>query len=350
VAVEVAMVDIAKPMVIDNFLPEMIAQPLYRYVKNLSWNYGWRSNASMGYAHWNADIANADKSNGLDISESLQDKEFVLQAWKFINSAYFPDYRLIRCYANAHTHGVEGYPHTDSKRDQDITIVIYMNKGWKREWGGETIVYDGSTIVEASVPAFNRAMIFKGNQFHCAKPVSRICPDLRRTIMFKCAKLDADPVRDRLQIFLEKVGAADKEHKMGSLFNHLLTTYDLLKAAKQPDDICLAGGAHSVYGTNIYKDACLNADEQAELLELIGDKAMALVQLFATTDRPKALEQTGGKYPGTLPLTDGGTVEITAEQFYALYAIEAANLYEQNGGIPKSYPNLQKFWSKIYKD
>jgi hypothetical protein len=341
--------DFAEPLVVDNFLPTMLAEPLYGYVKNLHLNYGWKSNTGIGYGHWNCDLADAGLSNGLDVSDRIKDKEFVYQAWQFIKSAYLTDYTLIRCYANGHTYGIEGYPHTDSKRDQDVTVVIYMNKNWKREWGGETLVYDGDTIVKGALPAFNRAMIFKGNQYHCARAVSRTCTDLRRTIMFKCAKNGADTKRDELQRFLEKSGADAKEHKLGSLGNHLLGTYDLLKAANQSEDICLAGGAHSLYGTSIYKDACLEQDDQAELLSIIGEKAMDLVKLFATTARPTALEATAGKYTETLPLTDGGEVQITREQFYALYVIEAANLYEQNSGVPSKYPNLKKFWSKIYK-
>lgn len=346
---EMVAINRFEPIVIDNFLPAMLAEPLYGYVTGLDWTYGWRSNTSTGYPHWNCDLASAGIYNGLDVADNIADKEYVYQAWKFINSAYLKDYSLIRCYANAHTFGVEGYPHTDSKRADDITVVIYMNKDWKREWGGETLLYEGDRIVQAALPAFNRAMIFNSNQWHCARSVSRICPDLRRTIMFKCAKTGTDPRRDSLQRFIESVGAASKEHKVGNLANHLLTTYDLLKAANQSDDICLAGGAHSLYGTNIYKEACLADDDQDSLRAVIGDTALELVKLFATTDRPQALEATAGKYTSTLPLTTGGTVEITQEQFYALFVIEAANLYEQNSGVPNKYPNLKKFWSKIHK-
>jgi hypothetical protein len=336
------------PTVIDNFLPDAIADPLFDYIKTLTWSYGWRSNFNVGYAHWNNDIAGVSTYNGIDIADRIQDKESLYQAWQHINAEYLKDYVLIRCYANAHTYGVEGYPHTDSVREDDVTVVIYMNRDWQREWGGETVVYDGDNIIQSSTPMFNRAVLFKGNQHHSARGVTRTCPELRRTLMFKCARIATDTKRDQLQKFLEQSGATASRHQNSTLIAHLLGTYDLLRAADQSDAVCFAGAAHSLFGTNIYRDACMSYDQQDELKEIIGNQALELVNLFATVDRPWALEKTAGEYSKTLPLTGGATVEISPEQFYALYAIEAANLYEQHGSIPKSYPNLQKFWSTIY--
>jgi 2OG-Fe(II) oxygenase superfamily len=337
-----------QPQVIDNFLPDYIAEPLFDYVNTLTWSYGWRSNNNMGYAHWNNDIAAAGSHNGLDIADQIQDKDAVHSAWHHINSKYLKDFILIRCYANAHTYGVEGYPHTDSVREDDVTVVVYMNKTWRREWGGETVVYDGDNIVQSSVPRFNRAVLFKGNQHHSARGVTRTCPELRKTLMFKCARIATDTKRDQLQQFLTQVGAATKSHQSTTLIKHLLGTYDLLRAADQSDAVCFAGATHSLFGTNIYRDACMSHDQTDQLKEIIGSTALELVRLFSAVARPGALETTGGIYTKTLPLTGGAIVNITEEQFWALYTIEAANLYEQHGCIPKSYPNLQKFWSKIY--
>lgn len=333
------------PLTFDDFLPPETAEQLYSYVNKLEWTHGWRSNKSMGYSHWNNDIAKAGPHNGLDVSYKIQGP--ILDAWKFIQSTYMQDHILIRCYANAHTHGVEGYPHADSRRDQDKTVVIYMNKDWRREWGGETVVYNGDQIVSASVPKFNRAVIFNGNQWHCARGVTRICPDLRRTIMFKCAKINADPVRDNLQIFLNTLGADKKQHKAGSLMAHLLNTYDLLKAANQTEKICLAGGLHSVFGTNAFKDACISFSERHRIELPYGKEIADIVNLFCTIDRPHVLEKAITTPTDVLDLTDGGVVEVTQDQLSALYAIEAANLYDQQ--VLSRSPNLNNHWSKIFK-
>jgi 2OG-Fe(II) oxygenase superfamily len=340
----VAVTANTQPASYDNFLPDSIADQLYKYVNDIRWTYGWKSNKSIGHAHWNFDIAGAGTHNGLDVSNRLMGP--VLDAWNHIQSTYLKDYILIRCYANAHTYGVEGYPHTDSRRDQDVTVVVYMNKDWKREWGGETVIYNGNDITLASTPAFNRALIFKGNQWHCARGVTRICPDQRRTIMFKCAVANADPTRDNLQKFLHNVGANNKEHRYGNLTNHLLNTYDLLKAAGQNTTTCLAGGAHSIFGTNIFKGACLTLESREQLEAIIGKEATDLVRIFGTIDRPRVLENPA-KLVNNLDLTDGGITTVTQEQFDALCAIEAANLYDQNG--LDQYPNLKALWARIFK-
>ena len=238
----------------------------------------------------------------------------VKAAWNFIKAMHLKDHVLLRCYANAHTFGIEGYPHTDSKRDQDTTVVMYMNKNWKREWGGETVVYDGHHIVTAAIPAFNRAVVFKGDQYHCARSVSRTCPELRKTIMFKCAKIDADPKRDEMQLFLKKVGASEKKHTNGSLTKHLLETYDLLKAVGQPMSVCLAGATHSLMGTNIYADACLTSNDYDMLMDVIGRDAIELVKLFGKINRPTTIEAALASNTVVLNLTAGGAVNVTPEK------------------------------------
>ena len=326
---------------IENFLPQEIAEDLHDYVRRIKWSYGWRSNSGMGYAHWNHDIAKAGTANGLDVESRISGA--VADAWNFIKATYLKDHILIRCYANSHTYGVEGYPHTDSRRDQDTTVVIYMNKDWRREWGGETLVYDGSNIESATVPQFNRAVIFNGNKWHCARGVTRICPDQRKTIMFKAAKRNADPYRDALQQLLNKHGAPRFNHKNGSLQNHLLITYDLLKEAGQPTAVCLAGGAHSIFGTNAFRHVCIDPTEfRAEVSSVIGEAATQLVELFSKIDRPRTLVENMGNETPMLRTNDGGAVPVTKMQFDALLMIECANLSEQNElGRTK---RLQEHW------
>lgn len=313
---------------IDNFFPADVAEDLFDYVRRMKWSYYWRSNNSMGYAHWNHDIAKAGTANGLNIEDRLNG--VVAEAWNFIKSSYLPDHILLRCYANAHTYGVEGYPHTDSRRSQDTTVVVYLNKDWRREWGGETLIYNGSNIESATLPVFNRAVIFDANKWHCARGVTRICPEQRRTLMFKAAKRNADTNRDELQQLLQKHGAQRFNHKNGSLANHLLTTYDLLKAAGQPDAVCLAGGAHSVFGTNAFKKVCFDQAAREELIGTIGSDATELVELFGSIDRPRTLIENMGSDGAELRLTDGGTVRVNKLQLDALVMIECANLSEQN--------------------
>lgn len=325
---------------IEQFLPKEIADELHDYVRKMKWSYGWHSNNGMGYAHWNHDIVKAPTANGLDVSDRLSG--VVLDAWNFIRDNYLPDHILLRCYANSHTYGVEGYPHTDSRRQSDTTVVIYMNRDWRREWGGETVVYDGNKIEHAELPAFNRAVMFNGSKWHCARGVTRICPEQRKTIMFKAAKSGADLERDNLQSMLTMYGANKQGHKNGSLQNHLLITYDLLKASGQAPAVCLAGGAHSVFGTNAFEKVTIDPSIRHVVVDTIGLAATELVELFGKIDRPKTLVENIGKDGAELRARDGGAILVSKEILNALLMIECANLSEQNE--LNRHRKLQEYW------
>ena len=117
---------------IQNCLPEPLLTEITNFIHNANWKYGWNSNGNMGFSHWNFNISKTGSENGLDISNHISGP--ASDVWKYLQSTYFPNTVLLRCYANAHTYGIEGYPHTDSKRSHGMTIVLYLNKTWKREW------------------------------------------------------------------------------------------------------------------------------------------------------------------------------------------------------------------------
>lgn len=317
--------------------PAPLAEELRNYIEGAQWKYGWRSNKAMGFAHWNHDLAHAGPDNGKDVSAKLPN--VFQRAWNYLKQEHFPDSALVRCYANAHTFGVEGYPHTDSRREADRTVVMYLNHEWKREWGGETLIYGREGIAHAELPRFNSGLLFPSNAWHTARGVTRICPELRLTLMFKFAPNGVDPLRDQLQDFMEEVGAGKKSHSGGTLAGHLLRTYDLLKAAGESRDVCCAGAAHSLFGTNAFRNPCLQRGDDRRLIELIGREAFELVRLFSVVDRPGTLE----RQDRPLALTEGGTVEVTDKQLTQLSVLEAANLADQRG--LKGYPRLHTLWA-----
>ena len=95
--------------------------------------------------------------------------------------------RLIRCYANGTTYGSDGTIHIDSKSDRGFTSVYYSHPAWYPRWAGETVIFndDKSDIVASVYPKPNRLVVFAGNAPHVARGVSRTCPVLRVTLMFK---------------------------------------------------------------------------------------------------------------------------------------------------------------------
>lgn len=327
---------------IEQVFPDVVAQALHDYVKAVPWKYGWASNKSIEFTHWNHDFTRASVLNGLDISQELPPA--IAGAWDYIRANVLGDQTLLRCYVNSHTYGVEGYPHTDSRRAEDNTLVVYMNKEWQRDWGGETVVYDGYDIEHAELPKFNRGLVFPGAQTHQARSVTRICPAQRITLMFKFAARNSDTLRDDIQRFITTVGGDEVVHGKGKLSAHLLRTYDLLKANDYSPTTCGAGALHSIFGTGIFKHSVLKPEQRHMAARVIGEEATRLVELFRDIARPQCLESALKSNSLVLDKRDGTQVIVTAEQLNSLCAIEAANLMDQKA--LNKYEHLRKFITK----
>lgn len=320
---------------IDDFLPSNLSQSIYTHCLNLRWSYNWTSNLKLTtHKHWNFDFGGSKIYNTLDITKKLISYPIIVEAWGYIKNTYLPNHKLIRCYANGYTFGTEGYPHTDSVRKDDITTIVYITQDWLREWGGETIIFDNNNIVHSVLPAYNRALMFNSNLWHCARSVTRLCDQLRIVLVFKSTPVMLDPKRDQLQIFLERNRADRLPHNKGYLIDHLLKTYDYLKVSGHSETICLAGGLHSIFGTTLYDEKCLDESYTEWIQNFAGKEALELIKKFSILDRPNILEQY-------LNQTEKN------EQFDNLCLIEAANLAEQNG--LSKYPKLTEIWENTFK-
>jgi hypothetical protein len=312
---------------LEKVFPDDLLKTVSDYIAKVPWHYGHASNRSIEFTHWNHSFAKGSAENGLDISDKLP--EPILRAWNHLKVNYFGDQTLLRCYTNSHTYGVEGYPHTDSKRAVDHTLVIYMNKEWLREWGGETTVYNDYDIQHAELPKYNRGLIFPGTAVHQARSVTRICPAQRITLMFKFAPKGCDLQRDNIQRLLETVGADKIKHSGRNLMTHLLNVYDILKAAGYGPTVCGAGGLHSIFGTNAFKTQTLGPEHRDYVVKSIGEEATRLVELFKKIKRPSTLESALKNATTTVETNDGQQLILTQDELNSLCAIEAANLSDQ---------------------
>jgi 2OG-Fe(II) oxygenase superfamily len=123
-----------------------------------------------------------------DCAEEVKGKAPLIFAfWQHLSTTLFKGHTLVRCYANAQAYGSDGTIHTDSRSDDSYTAVYYPHAFWSPDWGGETVLFnfDKTDIVASIYPKPNRLLVFKGNIPHVARGVSRICPVLRVTLMFK---------------------------------------------------------------------------------------------------------------------------------------------------------------------
>jgi hypothetical protein len=327
---------------IEQVFPEELLKDVSTMIDSVPWKYGWASNKSIEFTHWNHSFAKGGALNTLDISDQLTGT--IQQAWQHIQDNIVGPQQLLRCYTNSHTFGVEGYPHTDSKRDADKTLVIYMNKHWQRDWGGETTIYHGDEIAHAELPKYNRGLIFSGSDWHSARAVTRICPAQRITLMFKYCEKNLDPQRDKLQSFLTLIGAEDVKHSGRTLWTHLLNVYDILKAHGYKTEVCAAGGLHSIFGTNAFKKQMLRWDQRHMVVNLIGEEATKYVELFHTVKRPQTLESALKNNTLEVELNSGATKTLSQIELNILCAIEAANLADQKS--LNKYPLIAKFLRK----
>lgn len=330
--------------ILEKVIPDHLIDAVQLQIDQKGWHYGWHSNRNIGTAHWNIDFGKAASSNGIDISKRIDGA--ILELWQHLQKTHTGKKALLRCYTNSHTYGVEGYPHTDSRKPNEETLVIYLNKEWRKEWGGETLIYDkNDRIVHAELPKFNTALRFNSNQYHCARGVTRVCPTLRVTLMFKFGIRNGDPDRDRLQLFLEHIGADKLSHTKRNLDDHLLGTYDTLKIANQSAAVCLAGGAHSIFGTNSYTQQALSLERRAELVAVIGEEATCLVDYFRIMDRPRVLENWCQNPASPLTTTEGRRLQIEKSIIEQLCMIECANLHDQSSF--EKHPALNRLWEKV---
>ena len=169
----------------DGKIPEDILAECICEIERRGWQYGWRSNKMLGFGHWNIVLSDSK----VEREEVYHEVAPCIQAlWDYIQPRFMPTTPvLVRSYANAHTFGVEGYIHKDSKFAEDETCVIYYEKDWKPEWAGETVFLneEEDDIIRAILPKYGRMTIFPGNIPHAGRGVSRICPVARRVLVLK---------------------------------------------------------------------------------------------------------------------------------------------------------------------
>jgi hypothetical protein len=166
--------------------PSLIVGVL-KEIKGQGFQFGWHSNKGFEFSHWNQNFGGSKKER-YDCAHLMPLN--VRAVWEGLKLARVisPDFRPIRAYVNAQTFGTEGYPHTDSQVESDLSIVIYLNPEWKPEWAGETAFFDDDDdLVKSVLPRFGRVSIFPGAMMHAARGVSRVCPECRYVLVFKAA-------------------------------------------------------------------------------------------------------------------------------------------------------------------
>ena len=158
-------------------------------IREKGFRYGWQSNGDIPFGHWNLALSGTgvDLHNRKDITTEIPSP--IKKIWDKIQPGVFgKNMVLIRAYCNAHTYGTEGYVHKDSNISEDLTAVIYLNRTWKADWAGETVLFEKGEIIKAVMPKWKRILIFPSTIIHAARGVSRFCPEARTVLVFKARK------------------------------------------------------------------------------------------------------------------------------------------------------------------
>jgi len=165
---------------------------LHRDSDKAGWAFGWRSRGakdqfSFWHRHFAGYILAGGDATAYDCEPELRQFPVIHALWLELAELMPEKHRLIRCYANGHTYGSDGTVHTDTALPNTYTTIYYPHESWHPDWGGETVFFNRARdeIVASIYPRPNRMLIFDGRIPHVARGVSRLCPVLRVTLMFK---------------------------------------------------------------------------------------------------------------------------------------------------------------------
>jgi hypothetical protein len=342
---------IDRPYVYDNFLPVTQYQELRDLIKHAPLSYGHKSSSKVDpYGHLKYAPIHDRQHNLADLAFQLPQGP-LLDAWQVLGGRTgFGGSKLIRCYANGYTYGMDGYFHTDSQRTDEITVILYICDTWNRDWAGETCMADNKGGWWSIPPVPNRCLMIPSNMPHAARAVSRMCPEMRMTLMYK-TRPARSPAFEKLSQWLVEHGALGENHASGTLHDHLVRTYAALEEKHAPDAAAYGGGLHSIYGTNVFKHKLLEPTEHARaaVASVFGAKAENLAWRFSHIARPKTLEDTTNKFASNkLTTSYGEDIWVGSEEATGLQLIEAANLLDQSS-LDK-WPNLKRLWDEYVPD
>lgn len=338
-------------VVIDDALDASAFAELSQCIASKPLVYGSRSNALTDpHGHWSCSFVTGGPHNLADVTDDLAknaEAAPVHSTWQFLRDTHLANDLLIRCYLSAYTYGTDGYVHADSDRPDEHTTIVYLNDYWESDWAGETVFLDGAgDVVKSVLPKANRVVIFPSRVQHAGRSVSRKCPVLRQALIFK-SRSRRSVEFEQLSTFLRHVGAVNYGHQLGTLHDHLVRTFSILETRGCERSVCFAGGLHSIYGTNVYRQCVLTSSDHATIVNEFGPRVEALARLFSELDRPRTLESPLDLKPDSavVELNSGCTLDLERKTFDDLRAIECANLIDQNG--LGQYPSLSEFWNAV---
>lgn len=129
-----------------------------------------------------------------------------------------------------------------------------------------------------------------------------------------------------IEDFLRDRGADDMPHPGGTLLGHLGRVQGMLAEWGADADVRAAGLCHAAYGTDGFAHGLLAVADRATLVALIGERAEALVYLYASCDRGAVYPRVDGtKEFAFRDRFTGRELSTPVDQLRAFFDITAAN-------------------------
>ncbi|APU44872.1 hypothetical protein BSL84_32360 [Streptomyces sp. TN58] len=132
-------------------------------------------------------------------------------------------------------------------------------------------------------------------------------------------------VSERAVAWLRELGAQDVAHPGGTLLAHLERVQGLLASWGARPALQRAGLCHAFYGTDGFPEVLLPLARRAELAEVIGGEAEAIVYLYAACDRAASYPALGHARASYRDRFTGGVHSPALEARRDLAELSAAN-------------------------
>jgi hypothetical protein len=153
------------------------------------WFFGQKSNNDTVYPMWGQGFYDGFKG------EYKEDtNEWVREVGDRFLDICGDEYTLVRSMLAGNTFGQDGDIHDDwLVPGESLTGVLYLNRRWEDNWGGETVVYnrEDRSQTEISKLEAGKLIVFDGSNPHIGKGPQRACGELRCIIAVQAVKQDA---------------------------------------------------------------------------------------------------------------------------------------------------------------
>ena len=161
--------------VIDDLVTEEMQMALFKATRSSNWYFGAFSNDRTAIPFWNMDL------NGNEAADAIWQHSKARCELRIGSSL-----EVLRQYANGHTFGQGGRPHTDDSTPGTYTLLYYPMPQWHKDWDGGTVFQekDGEVISTIQYKP-NRAVLFDARILHYGRAPSRMFLGLRVTVAYK---------------------------------------------------------------------------------------------------------------------------------------------------------------------